>query len=98
MLSEEAVILAEKTDAMMSMNIQSLDAETLTIIIRDIALGNPFNKRPINQRPKLFKRDLSNQQNKPKVNGEMLVSLVLMNSGQFNIAERNLELGVTKKQ
>lgn len=97
MLSEEAVILAEKTDAMMSMNIQSLDAETLTIIIRDIALGNPFNKRPINQRPKLFKRDLSNQQNKPKINGEMLVSLALMNSGQFNIAERNLELGVTKK-
>ncbi|MDA9461852.1 hypothetical protein B835_1779 [Enterococcus mundtii 3F] len=97
-LSEEAVILAEKTDAMMSMNIQALDAETLMIMIRDIALGNPFNKRPINQRPKLFKRDLSNQQNKPKIHGEMLVALAIMNSGQFNTAERNPELTVTKKQ
>lgn len=97
-LSEEAVILAEKSDAMMSMNIQILDAETLMIMIRDVALGNPFNKRPVNQRPKLLKRDLSNNQNKPKINGEMLVTLALMNSGQFHTAERNSELTITQKQ
>lgn len=93
MLSNEAVILAEKTDAMLSMNIQMLDAETLMIMIRDVAKGNKFN-----QRPKVFKRDVSSEQSEIKITGETFIAVALMKSGSFYTVEKSPELKVPQKQ
>lgn len=94
-LAIETVIRAEDSDAMMSMNIQMLDAETLMTMIRDIAKGNPFN-----QRPKVVKRDVSSNQDssKMKINVDTFIAFAVMKSGEFYTVERSAELKLLQNQ
>lgn len=83
-LSRHSVFKGFATDPMLFANYMMTDAEMLSIIMRDIAYGHPFD-----QKISRGKRSADSVEGPEK--GNFLLSMVLVSVGEFEIVKRSID-------